>query len=151
MATTGIAERHSFGPVASQPTVVLIARICLGAIFLMSGAAKLFDTAGTVQHMVAAGIPAAGTLVYVAAIAEICGALAIMTGFLTRLGAAGLVVFLAITTVAFHHFWTLGGDEQKAQMINFMKNLAIIGGLGMLVATGAGRCSIDAKRRKPLA
>jgi putative oxidoreductase len=136
--------------VAPRPTMMLVGRIALGAIFLMSGVAKLADQQGTLQHMEQAGIPAAHLLLLVAAFAEIFGALALMTGFLARLGAIGLVVYLAITTLVFHHFWDLGGDEQKMQMINFMKNLAIIGGLLVLSAAGAQRYSIDARRRRPV-
>jgi putative oxidoreductase len=156
-----VAERITFGRpaetdevapirVAPRPASALVARILIAAIFIMSGIAKLTDTAGTVDHMVKAGIPAAGTLVYVAAFAELLGGIAVLFGFLTRLAGVGLIIMMIITTAAFHNFWALTGDEQKAQMINFMKNLAIIGGLFMLVANGAGRFSIDAKIRRPI-
>lgn len=157
----GIAERVVYGHpatsrevapvrVAPRPKMALVARVCVAAIFLMSGIAKLVDTSGTLAHMHQAGIPAAEVLVYVAAFAEIFGAVALMAGFLTRLAALGLVVYLAITTYYFHDFWALTGAEQKMQMINFMKNLAILGGLGMLVANGAGMYSVDRKIRGPV-
>jgi len=156
-----VAERIAFGRpadsdetapirVAPRPGSALVARILIAAIFIMSGIAKLTDPAGTAEHMVKAGIPAADSLVYVAAFAEIAGGIAVLFGFLTRLAGVGLIILMIITTIAFHHFWTLTGDEQKAQMINFMKNLAIIGGLFMLVANGAGLYSVDAKIRRPI-
>src|SRR5207342_3014114 len=94
----GIAERLTFGHpadagevapvrVAPRPTVALVARILIAAIFLLSGLAKLGDPASTTQYMIKAGIPAAGTLVYVAAVVEILGALAVISGLLTRLTA----------------------------------------------------------------
>ena len=46
--------------------------------------------------------------------------------------------------------WNLTGQEQIAQMANFMKNLAIAGGLAMIVAYGPGRYSLDYKLRKPM-
>jgi len=44
-----------------------------------------------------------------------------------------------------HHFWTMTGMEQYANMINFYKNISIIGGLLLLSATGPGKYSIDRK------
>ena len=137
--------------VAPRPMTALIGRVFIAAIFVMSGVAKLTDVAGTpFGHMRQAGIPGADTLLYVAAFAEILGGIAILTGFMTRLGALGLIVYLAVTTLIFHAFWQLDGDAQKMQMINFMKNVSIIGGLAMLVSTGAGLYSVDAKLRRPV-
>src|SRR5690349_23788657 len=76
----------------------LFARIALAAIFLVSGFAKLSDPGGAVGYMNQQGVPNPDTLVYVAGLAEIFGGLAILFGFLTRLGALGLVVFMGITT-----------------------------------------------------
>jgi putative oxidoreductase len=100
--------------------------------------------------MNAAGIPAADVFLYVAAFAEILGGIAILFGFLSRLAGIGLIIYLAITTLVFHHFWTFVGDEQETQMVNFMKNLAILGGLFMIVANGAGHYSVDSKIRRPI-
>jgi putative oxidoreductase len=122
----------------------LFARIALSAIFLVSGFAKLSDPAGAVGYMNHEGIPNADTLVYVAGLAEICGGLALLFGFLTRVGALGLVAFMIITTYFFHDFWNLAGAEQKTQMVQFMKNLSIMGGLLMIASSGAGRYSLDA-------
>jgi len=156
-----IAERVAFGRpadadelapirVAPRPATALVARIFLGAIFVMSGIAKLTDHTGTVQHMEHAGIPAADTLCWIAGIAEVAGGLAVIFGFLTRLAGIGLIIFTVLATVSFHNFWSFTGDEQKMQMVQFMKNLAILGGLFLLVANGPGHYSIDAKIRRPI-
>jgi putative oxidoreductase len=134
---------------AERPVTALIGRIAIGAIFLLSGIAKLVDSDQTAQYMTQVGIPAAHTLAIVAGIAEICGGLSLIFGFLTRVGAIGLVVYLIPTTLLFHHFWTFAGEMQKTQMVNFMKNLAIIGGLLTIAAHGASRLSLDAKMRRP--
>ncbi|MDQ3333576.1 MAG: DoxX family protein [Myxococcota bacterium] len=156
------AERLAFGRlldpvaddtpvhVAQRPTTALIGRILIGAIFMVSGIAKLTDTAGTAGYMDAAGIPYAPQLAVIAGIAEIVGALSLIFGFLTRIGALGLIVFMIPTTLLFHAFWTFDGPEQKMQMVDFMKNLAIIGGLAMIFAFGPSRYSIDHKIRAPL-
>jgi len=144
-----IAERRVFGrPIseidddvvvdhtAQHPTIALVGRFLLAALFLMSGISKLTDTAGTAAHMTAAGIPYAEALAMV-------GAVSLVIGLLTRIGSVGLILFMIPTTVIFHGFWNYEGAERVPQMINFMKNLAIIGGLAIAVAFGAGRFSLD--------
>lgn len=148
---TSSVSRFLFGqPVVNDSAVTtrhitaLVARIALSAIFLISGFSKLSDPAAAVGYMEKMGVPESGTLVYVAGMAELLGGLAILFGFLTRVGAIGLVAFLVVTTYFFHDFWNLSGAEAKTQMVQFTKNLALMGGLLMLVASGAGRYSLDA-------
>ncbi len=146
-----VAERVAFGrPIDSGPSWMLIGRVLIAAIFLLSGFAKLTDPSGTVGYMEAQGIPSAHILATVAGLAEVAGGLAILFGFLTRIGAVGLILFMIPTTVIFHDFWAMEGAEAKTQMVNFVKNLAIIGGLALLAANGAGRYSVDARIRRRL-
>ena len=145
-----VARDSTWIPVAMRPGTALVARILLAAIFLISGIAKVTDSAGTMAHMTAHGVPAADILVWVAGFAEIAGGLSIALGLLARIGALGLIVFLIPTSILFHDFWNLTGQEQIAQMANFMKNVAIAGGLALIVAYGPGRYSLDYKLRKPL-
>jgi putative oxidoreductase len=146
MAT--IAERAPGIPLAQHPTVMLVGRLLIAAIFFVSGIAKLTDTAGTAEYMAARGIPYAETLALVAGAAEVAGALAIAFGLLTRLAALGLILFLIPTTFIFHNFWAVPADQRVLQMSSFLKNVAIAGGLWFLVANGAGRFSLDAKFRR---
>jgi len=135
---------------APRPATALLGRIAIATIFLVSGAAKLADVAGTASYMSSVGIPFPETLAMFAGVAEILGALSLAFGALTRMGALGLIVFLIPTTLLFHDFWTLEGDAQRMQMVNFLKNLGIMGGLILLVSFGPGRYSIDALLRRPL-
>lgn len=163
MATTGFAERIAYGrpmnleqeadePIHLIPraTTALIGRILIAAIFVVSGIAKLTDTAGTAGYMTAVGLPQATTLAIIAGIAEVAGGVAIAFGFLGRLAALGLILFMIPTTLLFHNFWALEGAEAKMQLVNFMKNLGIMGGLLLLYAHGPGRYSVDARMRRPL-
>jgi len=162
MATVGIGERIAYGrpqsleieadePIRNVPrvTTALVGRILIAAIFLVSGIAKLADLSGTAAYMTAAGLPSAQTLAVIAGVAEIAGGLALVFGFLGRLAALGLILFMIPTTLVFHGFWMFEGAEMKMQAVNFMKNLAIIGGLAMLYAYGPGLYSIDRKLRQP--
>jgi putative oxidoreductase len=131
-----------------QTTMALIGRLLMAAIFLVSGINKLTDLPGTVAHMTRAGIPYADTLAIVAGAAEVLGGLALVFGLLTRIGAVGLILFMIPTTVIFHGFWNYHGAERLPQMVNFMKNLGIIGGLAAIAAFGAGRASLDYRLRR---
>lgn len=148
---TNSLSRFLFGqPVVNDTAVTtrhvtaLVARIALSAIFLISGWSKLTDPASAVAYMEKMNVPEAGTLVYVAGMAELLCGLSIAFGFLTRIGALGAVAFLVVTTYYMHPFWALEGAEAKMQMVQATKNLCIMGGLLMLVASGAGRYSLDA-------
>lgn len=155
-----IAERFFFGrpyrpgagdavvPVVPRSGTALLGRILIAAIFLISGFAKLTDPSGTIGYMEQAGIPHAHTLVYVAGAAEVAGGLGILFGFLTRFAALGLFVFLAICQPYFHKFWGMPAAEAKNAMVQFFKDVAIMGGLLMLVAMGPGRFSLDARVRR---
>ena len=133
--------------VAARPATALAGRILLASIFILSGVMKLLNTEETVGYMASQGIPAATPLAILAGLVEVVGGLMVLTGFATRLGALALFAFLIPTTLIFHDFWALEGAERKMQMVNFMKNLSVMGGLLMVVAFGPGRYSLDAKIR----
>jgi putative oxidoreductase len=118
-------------------------RVLLAAIFLMSGINKLQDTEATVAYMENEGMIAASTLIWGAILFEILGAVSVMIGWQARVGAGMLIVFLLIATPIFHDFWVKDASEQRMQMISFFKNLSILGGLLIVMARGAGLCSID--------
>lgn len=133
-----------------RPTSVMIGRLLIAVLFLASGVGKLTQSDQVAAMMTSAGIPEASTLVMVAAFAELLGGLSIAFGILTRIGALGLILYMIPTTVIFHGFWRFEGEAQHAQMIDFLKNLAIMGGLFALMGYGAGRYSLDAQIRRPM-
>jgi len=130
----------------------LLGRLLLSAIFIMSGIHKLTAWDQTLQAMQQHGITAAEYLLPVAVVFELGGGLLVLFGLFTRLGALLLIVFLIPTTLLFHNFWAYQGEAMQTQMINFMKNLAIFGGLFTVLGFGPGRFSIDAllPRTRPI-
>jgi putative oxidoreductase len=119
----------------------LAGRVLLAAIFLLSGFGKLgAGYAGTQGYMEAMGVP--GALLPLVIVAELAGGLALLVGFLTRWAAWGLALFTLASAMLFHAEL---GDQN--QMIHFMKNLAITGGLLLLATHGPGRWSLDARRQ----
>lgn len=116
----------------------LLGRFGLAFIFLVSGVGKLgAGYAGTQQYMDPMGVP--GALLPLVILAELAGGLAIAAGLLTRWAALGLAAFALLSGVLFHY-----QPQDPMQMIGFMKNIAIAGGLLVLAAHGAGRFSVDA-------
>ena len=71
---------------------------------------------------------------------ELVGALSLISGFRPRLGAWGLVAFLVPVTLAYHNFWAYKGASQSSQLIHFLKNLAILGGLLALIVSSSKPC-----------
>jgi putative oxidoreductase len=78
----------------------------------------------------------------VAVAVELGGGILLIAGFRTRLVAAALVLFSLATAVSFH-----SNFADQNQMIHFLKNVMIAGGLLQIVAFGAGALSIDNRGR----
>jgi putative oxidoreductase len=101
----------------------------LSAIFLMSAAGKAGNFAGTAAMMATRGFPAASLFLASAIALEVCGGLSILTGYKAKWGALALIFFLIPATFIFHNFWAYTGADLEGQMVHFLKNLAIMGGL----------------------
>lgn len=123
-----------------------IGRVLLSLIFLLSGFSKITGWDQTAAYMASKGMFAVPFFLTAAIVFEIAGGLSVLLGFKARLGAAALVVFLIPTTLIFHNFWAYEGMERQMQMIMFLKNLSIMGGLLVVVGQGAGACSLDRRR-----
>jgi putative oxidoreductase len=121
----------------------VLGRFLLSAIFFVSGYRKFEDPGGVatriaeatakaawVPKAVATGVhDAAPMLAWAAIVFEWLGAFCLVTGFKKELGAGLLLVFLVPTTLLFH------SPADPAQQTQFLKNLAIMGGLLLVIAT----------------
>jgi putative oxidoreductase len=68
----------------------------------------------------------------------------VMFGYQTRIGAVLLIAFLVPVTFTMHNFWAIHeAGERQMQMINFMKNLSMLGGALIISYFGAGPLSVD--------
>lgn len=126
-----------------QKYIPLIGRILLSAIFIISGVMKIFNFTQTQQYMAAYGMPVTSFFLACALLIEILGGLSVLSGYKAQWGASVLAVYLIPTTLIFH-----SNFADQAQMIHFMLNLTIIGGLLMVTYFGPGPVSID-ERVKP--
>ena len=122
----------------------LVARLMLALIFVFSGADKLFlHTAANVQYMQAVGLPFAGLLVYPAGLVEFAGGILLAVGYQARFAAAALALFTVAATLLFHNFWAAPADQAVLQTIMFLKNVAMFGGLLLVVVHGSGRLALN--------
>jgi putative oxidoreductase len=120
--------------------LTLIGRVLLGLIFLVSGINKIADPQGTQQYMTMMGMSWMTTLFYIGAVAvELAGSISLLLGYRAKAGGWLLFLFLIPTTLIFH---TNFADPN--QMIHFLKNVSMMGGLLYVARYGAGRYSMDA-------
>ncbi|MFZ6647912.1 DoxX family protein [Undibacterium sp. TJN25] len=122
----------------NSSSVPFIGRLLMSAIFLLSGVGKLAAPAGTIGYIASSGLPFATLGFIVAVIVEVGGGVLLVLGYKTRLVASVLALFTIAAGLAFHHAF---GDQN--QMIHFLKNLAMAGGLLQVAAFGAGAYSLD--------
>lgn len=118
---------------------LLAGRILASAIFIMGGYAKLMAAAGTKAYFAKAGVPLPEIAYWVSVAVELGGGVLLLLGLQTRLAALALAVFCIATAFIAHFDF---GD--RAQTINFSKNMAMAGGYLAFVAAGGGRFSLDA-------
>lgn len=132
--TTKIKDKQDRNkPYALDNYLSLLARIFLSAIFIWSGTNKILNPVSTQENMSAHGMPLTLFFLVGAIALEILGGLSILLGIKTRWGAALLIVFLVPATLIFH---TDFSTELEQAM--FLKNLAMLGGLLMLIQYGGG-------------
>ncbi|OAJ57285.1 LysR family transcriptional regulator [Paraburkholderia ginsengiterrae] len=125
-------DRYKFLP--------LLGRVMIGAPFVMSGLGKLGAYAATVGYIAAMGLPVP-PLAFLAAVAvELGGGLLLLSGYRARHVALAMAVFCLVTAAFFHHNFA-----DQNQMIHFLKNVMMAGGLLQIAYFGAGAFSLDAR------
>ena len=123
-----------------ERTLNVTGRVLLAHIFVISGWSKIAGYAGTQAYMTSVGVP--GELLPLVIALELLGGLALIVGFKTRWTAIALAAFSVVSAVIFH-----SNFADQMQMISFMKNFAMAGGLLILAQTGATAFSVDAAKR----
>jgi len=113
----------------------------LALIFILAGVGKIADPAGTSAYMESMGVPV--ILLWPTVVLEILGGIAIILGYKTGLAAFALAMFSIAAAVLFHN-----DLADKMQMILFMKNIAMAGGLLLLASVGPTAYSMDRRKQK---
>ena len=121
-----------------QKYMPLIARTFLAVIFINSGIGKISNFGGLQEQIANAGLPLAVLVAFFTIVFQLVGGTALILGYKTRIGAVLLLLFLVPATLVFHNL-----IADPTQTTQFLKNLAIIGGLLMVSAYGPGVISLD--------
>ena len=132
---------------AAQDTLALVGRVLLAWLFVPAGWAKIGGFAGTAGYIASKGIPFPELCAALAIAAELGLGLLLLVGWQARWAALGLAIFVAVITPLFHNFWAMPEAQQMMQKQAFGKNIAIVGGLLAFAAFGAGRLSLDGRRK----
>ncbi len=129
----------SAGPVA------LVGRLLFALIFLMAGLTHF--SSQTIGFAASQGVPFASVVVPLAGAMAFLGGLSILLGYRAKLGAWLIVLFLVGVT-PMHKFWGITDPMMRQmQMVNFMKNLAMLGGALLISQLGSGPWSLDSRRK----
>ncbi len=124
--------------------IPLLGRVLLALIFVTSVSGKFGPGfTGTQQYMAAYGMSATAFWLMIGIILELGGAISVLLGVYARVGAGALILFLVPVTLIFHTNFS-----EQTQMIMFMKNVSITGGLLLLASFGAGEWALDRLWRK---
>jgi putative oxidoreductase len=118
-------------------------RLLIGLPFAMSGLGKLAAIGPTTEAIRAAGLPLPSLALALAVVVELGGGLLLVAGFQARVVASALALFSLATAVSFH-----SNFADQNQMIHFLKNVMMAGGLLQIVAFGAGALSVDNRGAK---
>ncbi|CBJ42203.1 DoxX family protein [Ralstonia solanacearum] len=122
---------------------ILLARVLMMLLFLISGWGKVTGFAGTVGYMGTVGAPMPMLAAIIAVIMEFGVGIALLIGFWTRPLALLMALFVLGTALIAHTYWNVEGAMQTANMVQFYKNLSIMGGLILLSVTGAGKYALQ--------
>ncbi|SCX17248.1 Inner membrane protein YphA [Agrobacterium sp. DSM 25558] len=116
-------------------------RLLLAVMFIFSGLGKLMAPEATQGYIASVGLPLP-LLSYLLAVAvEVGGGILLVIGYQTRIVSLVIAAFTLATALIFHNDFT-----DQNQMIHFLKNISIVGGLLQVAAFGAGSLSLDARR-----
>lgn len=96
-----------------------------------------------IQGMTQKDLPVAALLLALALIVMCLGSLSLILGYQTRYGAMLLFALVILSSLAMHDFWMMRITDQPAEYELFARNIAIAGGLLLLVGMGPGRFALD--------
>ena len=126
--------------------LVPLGRVLIGLLFVPSGVSKVSAAQATAGFMASGGLPESTGIAIAVGVFEIVAGLALMVGLKARWAALALAAFTMVASLLFHAYWSAPPDQQFAQQLLFMKNLAVLGALLFIGGVGPGSWSVDALR-----
>ena len=122
--------------------LILFARVCLALVFLISGIHKGIWYQKAVAEFQRDSIPAIWLVLPGTIGLHLIASTCLILGYQTREAALALAIFTVVATLKVHAYWRLPAEAQLGRSRIFTANLAVIGGLLMLVAVGGGNFAL---------
>lgn len=113
----------------------LIGRILFGGFFFIMGMNHFMKMGMMAQFAVSKGVPVAKFAVMFSGMLLILGGLGMLLGAYTEWAVLALVLFFVPVSFKMHNFWAIKDPTEKmTQMVNFLKNMALMGAALMTLA-----------------
>jgi putative oxidoreductase len=111
-----------------------VGRAFLGVIFFISGINKILGFSYVAGWMASSGVPAASLLLAATIVIEVVGGLMLISGYKAKIAASVIALFLIPVTFVFHAFWNIDAASFQNELNQFLKNVAILGGMLLVIA-----------------
>lgn len=107
----------------------LIGRLLFGGFFLYNGIHHFVDHKMLTDYTASKNVPMPNVAVAATGTALVLGGASILAGVKPRLGTLAVIGFLAGVSPVMHNFWRMEDPQERMnQMVNFSKNMALLGG-----------------------
>ena len=118
-----------------MPALFILGRILFGGYFIRAGVMHFIHWGGMKGYTASKGIPMPAFSLTIGSLLLILGGAGILLGFLIPWAVGALIVFLVVASLTMHAFWKdTDPGTRMGNEINFYKNVALIGGLLMLLS-----------------
>lgn len=121
--------------------IAAVGRLLLAIMFIISGLGKIMAPEATQGYIASVGLPLPLLSYLLAIVVELGGGILLVVGYQTRIVSLAVAAFTLVTALVFHNNFA-----DQNQMIHFLKNISITGGLLQVAAFGAGALSLDGRR-----
>lgn len=118
---------------AISGVLFLLGRLIVGGFYLVNGINHFAQLDFMAQYAASRGVPSPKAMTAITGVMLVLGGLSVLLGFAVTVGIALLILFLVPTTFIIHRFWAFEGDMRMVEMVNFSKNLALLGSLLMFL------------------
>ena len=127
----------------ARDLLALVGRVLLAVMFVYGGYGKIDGFERTAHAIASKGLPLPEIGAAIALGVELIGGILLVVGWKARWAAAAIALFIAAATYWFHDFWHMADQAARTNQIMFLKNVAVVGGMLLVVAFGPGRFSVD--------
>jgi uncharacterized membrane protein YphA (DoxX/SURF4 family) len=118
----------------SRALPLWIGRLLFGGYFIYNGLNHFLNLQSVAAYAASKSVPAPEVATALSGLLLLHGGLSIVSGQWPRIGALFIVVFLAVVTPVMHNFWAQEGPARAMDLMQFTKNLALLGAAFLTMA-----------------